>query len=94
MKIIIVNFHIRSYADLLDLVRQHAMKKSFLFGLLHSTLKIIEYFTTVLGLGAAVFMFWQLSEERRPSLNDIVTVCHLNPLTTLIITGLILITLK
>ncbi len=71
-------FLICSYTSYLDLVRQHTMKKSFLFGTIYSTLKTMLYFFYAICLISSIFIFRRLPEEYQTSINDIVTVSELD----------------
>ncbi|CAF3508770.1 unnamed protein product, partial [Adineta steineri] len=69
-----VGFIIKRYTNYLDLVQRYTKKKSIVFGLIHSTLKIVAYLFNVVCLITVIFIFRHLSEKNQPSINDILTI--------------------
>ncbi|CAF1489829.1 unnamed protein product [Adineta ricciae] len=80
-----VGLIINRYTNHLDLIRQYTIKKSVFVGLIFSLLKIMLYLFYIICLLTLVFLFFQLSEQNRPTINDALLILSMSGICLVLI---------
>ncbi len=74
IKLILRKKFLFRYANNLDSVGGHTIKKGSIFGLTQSLIRLMQYLLNLIALGSLLLIFFNLQQDKQPTPNDILTV--------------------